>query len=107
MSRAAECGANLRFYSGSSDFVSCYIRDRDDFLALRRKSPFSLTAVMMVGARVRDAGRLPSTAQTTCLDLVQKMGMMSMSYLKADVNSYEDPHPAGIAFKRGRCEGSQ
>lgn len=34
---------------------------------------------MMVGARVRDAGRLPSTAQATCLDLVQKMGKLRCS----------------------------
>jgi hypothetical protein len=65
--------------------VSCYIRDRDDFLALRNKSPFSLTAVMLVGARVRDAGRLPSTAQATCLDLVQKMGMFSCMRLTANM----------------------
>lgn len=62
------------FYAGSSDFINCYDPEKDSFYALRERSPFGLTAVMMVGARVRDGGGRMSEAQRMCLAAARRIG---------------------------------
>lgn len=42
---------------------------------LRLRSPFSLTAIMMVGARVRDGGNSPSDVQRACLSHAQRIAV--------------------------------
>ena len=42
---------------------------------LRLRSPFSLTAIMMVGARVRDGGNPPSDVQRACLSHAQRIAV--------------------------------
>ncbi|EIW69439.1 hypothetical protein TREMEDRAFT_73857 [Tremella mesenterica DSM 1558] len=44
------------FYAGSSNYIPCYDPVMDTWESLRLRSPFSITAIIYVGARVRDGG---------------------------------------------------
>lgn len=65
------------FYSGSADFINAYDRARDTLPALRARSGFSLSAVLMVGARVRDGPR-PSALQRALVAHTQRMAMRTL-----------------------------
>ncbi|WVN85319.1 uncharacterized protein L203_100464 [Cryptococcus depauperatus CBS 7841] len=54
------------FYSGSSNFIPCYDPAVDTWESLRERSPFSITAIIWVGARVRDGGGPYSEVQKAC-----------------------------------------
>ncbi|ADV20422.1 Hypothetical protein CGB_B4500C [Cryptococcus gattii WM276] len=55
------------FYTGSSNFIPCYDPAVDTWESLRIRSPFSITAIVWVGARVRDGGGPHSEIQKACL----------------------------------------
>ncbi|WVQ71655.1 hypothetical protein IAR50_001195 [Cryptococcus sp. DSM 104548] len=54
------------FYSGSSNFIPCYDPAVDTWDSLRHRSPFSITAIIWAGARVRDGGGPHSEMQKAC-----------------------------------------
>ncbi|ODO03333.1 hypothetical protein L198_02178 [Cryptococcus wingfieldii CBS 7118] len=54
------------FYSGSSNFIPCYDPSVDTWDSLRQRSPFSITAIIWAGARVRDGGGPHSETQKVC-----------------------------------------
>ncbi|KAL1405753.1 hypothetical protein Q8F55_007426 [Vanrija albida] len=60
------------FYAGPSGYINAYDPAVDGFDALRRRSAFSLTAVMLVGARARDGARV-SAAQGACRAAAETM----------------------------------
>ncbi|KAK4689740.1 large subunit ribosomal protein L4, partial [Tremellales sp. Uapishka_1] len=62
------------FYTGSSNFISCYDRNVDTWESLKIRSPFSISAMIMVGARVRDGGGPMSEVQRLCKEHVQRIG---------------------------------
>jgi len=66
--------ADGRFYQGCDNYINVYDRTQDDFDSLRRKSVFGLTAVMMVGARVRDGGGTRSASCAACVEATKRMG---------------------------------
>ncbi|WVF72211.1 hypothetical protein IAT40_007023 [Kwoniella sp. CBS 6097] len=51
------------FYSGSSNFIPCFDPNTDTWDSLRVRSPFAITAIIFVGARVRDGGGPQSDTQ--------------------------------------------
>ncbi|OWZ63172.1 hypothetical protein AYX14_03309 [Cryptococcus neoformans] len=61
------------FYSGSSNFIPCYDPALDTWESLRVRSPFSITAIVWVGARVRDGGGPHSEVQKTCLAHAERL----------------------------------
>lgn len=56
------------YYSGSNNFLPCYDPSFDTWESLKIRSPFSLTTLIMVGARVRDGGGPMSETQRHCRD---------------------------------------
>ncbi|KAK8869752.1 hypothetical protein IAR55_000320 [Kwoniella newhampshirensis] len=54
------------YYAGSSNFIPCFDPSMDTWDSLRARSPFSLTAIIYVGARVRDGGGPASDVQVAC-----------------------------------------
>ncbi|KAL7424072.1 hypothetical protein Q5752_001657 [Cryptotrichosporon argae] len=63
------------FYAGSSNFIPCFDPTFDTWEALRVRSPFSITAIIMVGARVRDGGGPISEVQRLCLEHAQRIAV--------------------------------
>ncbi|WVQ98787.1 hypothetical protein IAU59_005918 [Kwoniella sp. CBS 9459] len=51
------------FYSGSSNFIPCFDPINDTWDSLRLRSPFAITSIVFVGARVRDGGGPQSDIQ--------------------------------------------
>ncbi|BEJ14452.1 hypothetical protein CspHIS471_0402190 [Cutaneotrichosporon sp. HIS471] len=66
------------YYSGSSNFIPCYDPSFDTWDSLKVRSPFSITTIVMVGARVRDGGGPVSHVQRLCLEHVQKIAQGTM-----------------------------
>lgn len=64
-----------RFYSGSSNFIPCFDPSVDTWESLRLRSPFSITAILMVGAQVRDGGGPKSEAQKLCREHAQRIAV--------------------------------
>ncbi|RXK39487.1 hypothetical protein M231_03155 [Tremella mesenterica] len=63
------------FYAGSSNYIPCYDPVMDTWESLRLRSPFSITAIIYVGARVRDGGAgPPSETQRLCRLHAEKIG---------------------------------
>jgi hypothetical protein len=54
--------------------VLCFDPKRDTFESLKSRAPFALTAMISVGALVRDGSKGESTVQRRCRDLARKMG---------------------------------
>jgi hypothetical protein len=66
------------YYSGSSNFIPCYDPSFDTWDSLKIRSPFSITTIVMVGARVRDGGGPVSEAQRLCREHAQKIAQGTM-----------------------------
>ncbi|CAK9787310.1 hypothetical protein CC85DRAFT_272355 [Cutaneotrichosporon oleaginosum] len=66
------------YYSGSSNFIPCYDPSFDTWDSLKIRSPFSITTIVMVGARVRDGGGPVSDVQRLCREHVQKIAQGTM-----------------------------
>ncbi|ORX39923.1 hypothetical protein BD324DRAFT_615541 [Kockovaella imperatae] len=61
------------FFSGCSDFMPCFDPNMDTWESLRRRSPFCITTIIMIGARVRDGGGPPSDTQLACRAHAQRI----------------------------------
>ncbi|KAL7423972.1 hypothetical protein Q5752_001557 [Cryptotrichosporon argae] len=68
------------FLSGSVQIAGLLDPQRDNWDSLRSRSPLLFTAVMMVGARVRDGGDPISDAQQGCFDLVESMVLSTLQH---------------------------
>lgn len=55
------------FFTGCSMFLPVYDAATDTYDALHKRSPFSVNAICMVAAKVRDGGGPPSEAYKKCL----------------------------------------
>lgn len=66
------------YYSGSSNFIPCYDPSFDTWDSLKIRSPFSITTIVMVGARVRDGGGPVSDVQRLCREHAQKIAQGTM-----------------------------
>lgn len=66
------------YYSGSSNFIPCYDPCYDTWDSLKIRSPFSITTIVMVGARVRDGGGPVSDVQRLSLEHAQKIAQGTM-----------------------------
>jgi hypothetical protein len=63
------------FYAGSSNFIPCFDPSQDTWDSLRARSPFSITSIIMVGARVRDGGGPISDTQRLCREHAQRIAV--------------------------------
>jgi hypothetical protein len=59
--------------------------------SLRIRSPFSITTILMVGARVRDGGEAPSDVQLACKSHAQRIGMSFQNELIIAVGTLFNP----------------
>ncbi|KAJ9102354.1 hypothetical protein QFC21_002754 [Naganishia friedmannii] len=66
------------FFSGSSNFLPVYDSTYDTWDDLRMRSPFSISAIVAVGARVRDGGGPMSSTQRIALDHSRKIALGTM-----------------------------
>ncbi|WVQ78323.1 hypothetical protein IAT38_000408 [Cryptococcus sp. DSM 104549] len=66
------------FYAGSSNFIPCYDPSVDTWESLRVRSPFSITAIIWVGARIRDGGGPLSEVQKACRAHAEKIAVGTM-----------------------------
>lgn len=71
-------GADSRFFDGASDYVPIF-DSSDTWESLRERSPFTITALIMVGAKIEDAGKEPSEFQQKCKEHAENMGGSSSS----------------------------
>jgi hypothetical protein len=63
------------FFSGSSNFLPVYDPTYDTWTDLRMRSPFSISAIVAAGARVRDGGGPMSNTQRVALDHSRKIAL--------------------------------
>ena len=66
------------YFSGSNAFLPIYDPDYDTWDSLRLRSPFSLSAIVAVGARVRDGGGPISEVQRASTEHARKIGLGTM-----------------------------
>ncbi|WWC61081.1 uncharacterized protein I303_103659 [Kwoniella dejecticola CBS 10117] len=66
------------YYMGSSNFIPCFDPKYDTWESLRARSPFGLTTIIFVGARVRDGGGPPSAAQSLCRSHAEKIAVNTL-----------------------------
>lgn len=66
------------FFSGSSNFLPVYDPTYDTWDDLRMRSPFSISAIIAAGARVRDGGGPMSNTQRVALDHSRKIALGTM-----------------------------
>lgn len=66
------------YYSGSSNFIPCYDPSFDTWESLKVRSPFSITTIVLVGARVRDGGGPASEVQRRCREHAQEVAQNTM-----------------------------
>lgn len=66
------------FFSGSSNFLPVYDPTYDTWGDLRMRSPFSISAIVAVGARVRDGGEPMSNTQKVALEHSRKIALGTM-----------------------------
>jgi hypothetical protein len=66
------------YFAGSSNFVPVYDPAVDTWDALRIRSPFSISTIVSVGARVRDGGGYMSETYRASLDHARKIAIGTM-----------------------------
>lgn len=66
------------YFSGSNAFLPIYDPVYDTWDSLRLRSPFSLSAIIAVGARVRDGGGAVSEVQRASTEHARKIGLGTM-----------------------------
>ncbi len=66
------------YFAGSSNFVPVYDPAVDTWDALRIRSPFSISTIISVGARVRDGGGYMSETHRASLDHSRKIAIGTM-----------------------------
>ncbi|KAL1406859.1 hypothetical protein Q8F55_006268 [Vanrija albida] len=66
------------YYTGSCNFLPCYDPTFDTWESLKIRSPFSITCITMVGARVRDGGGPVGDVQRLCREHAQRVAMGTM-----------------------------
>jgi len=66
------------YFSGSHAFLPIYDPLYDTWDSLRLRSPFSLSAIIAVGARVRDGGGTVSEVQRASTEHARKIGLGTM-----------------------------
>ncbi|OCF71780.1 hypothetical protein I204_07843 [Kwoniella mangroviensis CBS 8886] len=66
------------YYMGSSNFIPCFDPRYDTWDSLRTRSPFALTTIIFVGARVRDGGGPHSATQTLCRAHAEKIAVNTL-----------------------------
>lgn len=66
------------YFSGSNAFLPIYDPSYDTWDSLRLRSPFSLSAIIAVGARVRDGGGPISEVQRASTEHARKIGLGTM-----------------------------
>lgn len=66
------------FYHGCSTFLPIFDANVDTYESLRERSPFAVTAICMVAAKVRDGGGPPSEVYLKCLEEVQTISCATL-----------------------------
>ncbi|RXK36515.1 hypothetical protein M231_06237 [Tremella mesenterica] len=66
------------FFQRCHMYMPCFDPEVDTWDSLRRRSPFCITAIMMVGAKVEDAGGPESELQRQCREHAEKIGMSTL-----------------------------
>nr|XP_019050106.1 hypothetical protein I302_00527 [Kwoniella bestiolae CBS 10118]OCF29036.1 hypothetical protein I302_00527 [Kwoniella bestiolae CBS 10118] len=62
------------FFKGAHAFIPVYDPSTDTWESLRRRSPFSISAILFVGQKIVDAGHEPSELQKQLKDHAEKIG---------------------------------
>ncbi|KAI0249491.1 hypothetical protein BJV78DRAFT_1226546 [Lactifluus subvellereus] len=66
------------FFHGCSTFLPVFDPSSDTFASLHERSPFAVSSICMVAARVRDGGGKPSDVYTKCLQEVQSISCATL-----------------------------
>lgn len=67
----------ISFYHGCSTFLPIFDANVDTYDSLRERSPFAVTVICMVAAKVRDGGQ-PSEMYLKCLEEVQTISCATL-----------------------------
>jgi len=68
----------ISYYHGCSTFLPIFDASVDTYESLRERSPFAVTVICMVAARVRDGGGQPSEVYLKCLEEVQTISCATL-----------------------------
>ena len=68
----------ISFYHGCSTFLPIFDANVDTYESLRERSPFAVTAICMVAAKVRDGGGPTSEVYLKCLEEVQTISCATL-----------------------------
>lgn len=66
------------FYHGCSTFLPIFDASVDTYDSLRERSPFAVTVICMVAAKVRDGGGSASEVYLKCLEEVQTISCATL-----------------------------
>lgn len=66
------------FFDGCSIYQPCFDPEIDTFDSLRSRSPFCLTTLIMVGAKIMDGAGAISPLQRQCREHAEQMGMSTL-----------------------------
>lgn len=66
------------FMEGSLVYMPCFDPEIDTFESMRKRSPFCLTAVVMVGAKITDAAGPVSELQRQCREHAESIGSSTL-----------------------------
>ena len=66
------------FMEGCLVYMPCFDPEVDTFESLRKRSPFAITVLVMVGAKVTDAGGAVSELQQKCKEHAEHIGMSTL-----------------------------
>jgi hypothetical protein len=70
--------ADARFMDGCLIYMPCFDPDVDTFESLRARSPFLITTLVMVGAKVTDAAGPVSDLQRHCREHAEAIGQTTL-----------------------------
>ena len=68
----------ISFYHGCSTFLPIFDANVDTYDSLRERSPFAVTVICMVAAKVRDGGGSASDVYLKCLEEVQTISCATL-----------------------------
>jgi len=69
---------SVSFYHGCSTFLPIFDANVDTYDSLRERSPFAVTVICMVAAKVRDGGGSASEMYLKCLEEVQTISCATL-----------------------------
>lgn len=77
------------FFQVAHSFIPVFDPSKDSWESLRRRSPFSIFAILFVGQKIRDAGHEPSNLQQLLREHAESLGKTTLFCPIADIEALQ------------------